>query len=193
LNKWGDIEINGNTSQTSEMNIFAGGDCVTGPATVIQAVAAGRHAAENMDSFLMKGYIKEQHIDYSCSRGSMEDLPKWEFEEMPKINRSKMPEISLEERANNFREVELGYSEQTAIEEARRCLKCGCHERYQCDLRKEASAHNIEFAKPVHDRPYIPIVRDHPVIIRDHNKCISCGRCIAAVQKLKGPIYLPFT
>ena len=61
LNKWGDIEINGKTSQTSEINIFAGGDCVTGPATVIQAVAAGRHAAEAMDSFLMKGYVKEQN------------------------------------------------------------------------------------------------------------------------------------
>jgi formate dehydrogenase major subunit len=45
LNKWGDIEINGKSFQTSEINIFAGGDCVTGPATVIQAVAAGRHAA----------------------------------------------------------------------------------------------------------------------------------------------------
>ena len=82
LNKWGDIEINGRSFQTSEMNIFAGGDCVTGPATVIQAVAAGRHAAEAMDSFMMKGYVKEHNVDYSCSRGTMEDLPKWEFEEI---------------------------------------------------------------------------------------------------------------
>lgn len=101
LNKWGDIEINGKTSQTSEINIFAGGDCVTGPATVIQAVAAGRHAAEAMDSFLMKGYVKEQHVDYSCSRGSMEDLPKWEFEIIPKIERTNMPAISIEQRKNN--------------------------------------------------------------------------------------------
>ncbi|NLI94078.1 MAG: FAD-dependent oxidoreductase [Peptococcaceae bacterium] len=192
LNKWGDIEINGKTSQTSEMNIFAGGDCVTGPATVIQAVAAGRHAAEAMDSFLMKGYIKEQHIDYSCSRGSMEDLPKWEFEEMPKLQRADMPAISLKERQNNFKEVELGYTEQTAREEARRCLKCGCHERYECDLRKEASAHHIEYKKPVHDRPFIPIVEDHSVIVRDHNKCISCGRCISACAEVEGPDILTF-
>jgi len=84
--------------QTSEYNIFAGGDCVTGPATVIQAVAAGRQAAESMDSFLMKGYIKEANIDYSCSRGSMEDLPKWEFREIPKVPRAVMPSLSLEER-----------------------------------------------------------------------------------------------
>ncbi|HEX3029681.1 MAG TPA: NAD(P)-binding protein, partial [Clostridia bacterium] len=192
LNKWGDIDINGKTSQTSEINIFAGGDCVTGPATVIQAVAAGRRASEAMDSFLKQGYVKEATIDYSCSRGTMEDLPKWEFEAMPKFERAKMPAIPLEERKNNFREVELGLSEEKAREEARRCLKCGCSERYSCDLRKEATAHSIEFTKPIHERPYIPIVDDHPFIVRDHNKCISCGRCIAACAEVEGPDVLSF-
>ncbi len=192
LNKWGDIEINGKTSQTSEVKVFAGGDCVTGPATVIQAVAAGRHAAEAMDSFLMRGYVKEENADYSCSRGSLEDLPKWEFEEMPRIGRAVMPAIGVNERKSNFTEVELGLSEAEAREEARRCLKCGCTERFVCDLRKEASEHNIEFKSPVHERPYIPIVDDHPFIMRDHNKCISCGRCIAACAEIEGPDVLSF-
>ncbi|MCX7774094.1 MAG: NAD(P)-binding protein, partial [Clostridia bacterium] len=192
LNKWGDIEINGKTSQTSEINIFAGGDCVTGPATVIQAVGAGRRAAEAMDSFLMKGYVHEDHVDYSCSRGSMEDLPKWEFEHMPKFERAHMPALEVKDRINNFKEVELGLTEETAKEEARRCLKCGCQQRYNCDLRQEASAHDVEYVKPIHDRPYIPIVDDHPFIVRDHNKCISCGRCIAACAEVEGPDVLTF-
>jgi len=83
-----------------------------------------------MDSFLMKGYIKEANIDYSCSRGSMEDLPKWEFREIPKVPRAVMPSLSLEERKNNFNEVELGLSEEVARKEARRCLKCGCSARF---------------------------------------------------------------
>ncbi len=192
LNKWGDVEINPRTSQTSEMNVFAGGDCVTGPATVIQAVAAGRHAADAMDSFLMKGYVREANVDYSCNRGSLEDLPKWEFEEMPKLNRAKMPELPVEKRVTNFDEVEMGYTEEMARQEARRCLKCGCSERFSCDLRKEASAHGIEYQKPVHERPFIPIVDDHPFIVRDHNKCISCGRCIAACAEIEGPDVLAF-
>ncbi len=192
LNKWGDIEINGKTSQTSEIKVFAGGDCVTGPATVIQAVGAGRHAAEAMDSFLMRGYVKERNTDYSCSRGTLEDLPKWEFEEMPQLPRAKMTSISIEERRNNFNEVELGLTEETARAEARRCLKCGCTERFTCDLRKEASAHSIEFKAPIHERPFIPIVDDHPFIMRDHNKCISCGRCIAACAEIEGPDILSF-
>jgi formate dehydrogenase major subunit len=192
LNKWGDVEINGHTMQTSEVKIFAGGDCVTGPATVIQAVAAGRNAAEAMNSFLVKGYVPEQNADYSCSRGSMEDLPKWEFEEMPKVSRAKMPELSISQRKNNFNEVELGYAEEMAKEEARRCLKCGCKERFRCDLRKEAQAHKVEYVNPIHERPYIPIVDDHPFIIRDHNKCISCGRCIAACAEIEGPDVLTY-
>ncbi len=192
LNKWGDIEINGHTMQTSEVKIFSGGDCVTGPATVIQAVAAGRHAANAMDSFLTKGYVHEENADYSCSRGSMEDLPKWEFEEMPKIARAKMPDLTVSQRKNNFDEVELGLSEKMAKVEARRCLKCGCKERYSCDLRKEAQAHKVEYVNPIHERPYVPIVDDHPFIIRDHNKCISCGRCIAACAEIEGPDVLTY-
>ena len=209
LNKWGDIEVNGKTSQTSEINIFAGGDCVTGPATVIQAVGTGRHAAEAIDSFLMKGYVKEENVDYSCSRGSMEDLPKWEFEEMPKFPRAKMPAIPTEERKksfsqfaesknspdalkNTYTEVDLGLTEQAARKEARRCLKCGCTERFTCDLRNEARSQGIEFVNPIHDRPFIPMVDDHPFIMRDHNKCISCGRCIAACAEIEGPDILTF-
>jgi formate dehydrogenase major subunit len=192
LNKWGDIEINGKTSQTSEINIFAGGDCVTGPATVIQAVGAGRRAAEAMHSFLMKGYVHEHHIDYSCSRGSLEDLPKWEFEVMPRLNRAKMPALGVAERVDNFNEVETGLTEDQARKEARRCLKCGCTQRYNCDLRREASDHDIQYEKPLHERPYIPIVDDHPFIVRDHNKCISCGRCIAACAEVEGPDVLTF-
>ena len=192
LNKWGDIEINGKTSQTTEMNIFAGGDCVTGPATVIQAVGAGRRAAESIDGFLMKGYVHEANVDYSCSRGSMEELPKWEFEQFPELTRAKMPSLSVSQRVTNFNEVELGLTEDAAREEARRCLRCGCKERYSCDLRKEASCHEIEFIKPIHERPYIPIVDDHPFIVRDHNKCISCGRCIAVCAEVEGPDVLAF-
>jgi formate dehydrogenase major subunit len=192
LNKWGDIEINGSSMQTSEDNIFAGGDCVTGPATVIQAVAAGRRAAEAMNYYLEMGYIRHSVVDYSCSRGSMEDLPKWEFEERPVLNRVSMPVISDQERVSGFSEVETGIDEKSAKREARRCLKCGCAERYTCDLRNEATAHEIEFREPVHERPFIPIADDHPFIVRDHNKCISCGRCIAVCSEIEGPDILAF-
>lgn len=192
LNKWGDIEINGKTMKTSVAKVFAGGDCVTGPATVIQAVGAGRRTAEAIDGFLLRGYVKEENTNYSCSRGTLEDLPRWEFEEMPKIERAAMHSIEDAQRLNGFKEVETGLTVDEAREEARRCLKCGCNARFSCDLRREARAHDIEYKEPVHERPSIPIVDDHPFIVRDHNKCISCGRCIAACQEIEGPDVLSY-
>ena len=192
LNKWGDVEINGQTMQASEEKIFAGGDCVTGPATVIQAGAAGRRAAKGMDQLLTKGYVRPENPNYNCSRGSLEDLPRWEFEAMPKFPRAAMPSIPVEKRVAGFTEVELGLDEKAARNEARRCLKCGCSERFTCDLRKEAREHGIEYRTAIHERPYVPIVNDHPFIVRDHNKCISCGRCVAACAEIEGPGVLAY-
>ena len=187
LNKWGDIDVNSRTFQCSADKIFAGGDCVTGPATVIQGVAAGRKAAEAMHTFITKGYVQEQHDDYTCNRGTLEDLPRWEFEEIPRVGRASMRSIADEERLEGFTEVELGLTEEDARQEAARCLKCGCGERYICTLRKEATIHGVEYQRPIHTRPALPLVHDHPLIVRDHNKCISCGRCVAACAEIEGP------
>jgi formate dehydrogenase major subunit len=187
LNKWGDIDVNSKTLQCSADKIFAGGDCVTGPATVIQGVAAGRRAAEAMNSFITKGYVHEENDEYSCNRGTLEDLPRWEFEEIPQIPRAAMRSIADDERLGGFKEVEIGYALEDARREAQRCLKCGCYERYNCTLRKEASLHGVEYKKPIHMRPGLPLVNDHPFISRDHNKCISCGRCVAACAEIEGP------
>jgi len=185
LNKWGDIDINGRTMETSEPKVFSGGDCVTGPGTVIQAVGAGRRAAEAIDQFLSQGYVRPENPNYQCSRGTLEDLPRWEFEEMPRIARATMPALGFTER-RGFTEVELGLTEEEARAEAMRCLKCGCQARFDCDLRQEARAHAVRFETPIHVRPWVPVVRDHPFIVRDHNKCISCGRCIAACAEIEG-------
>ena len=192
LNKWGDIDVDGRTMQSSESKIFAGGDCVTGPATVIQAVAAGRRAAAAMDQFVTRGYVRPGHEDYSCSRGSLEEMPRDEFETIPKLERPKMPALPVDKRLKSFVEVETGLTEEQARAEARRCLRCGCTKRNDCALRNEASAHDVVFEAPLHVRPFSPIVRDHPFIMRDNNKCISCGRCIAACADLEGVGVLAF-
>ena len=191
-NKWGDVDVNGQTMETSEAKIFSGGDCVTGPATVIQAVAAGRRASTAMDEFVTRGYVRPSHEDYSCSRGTLEDLPRAEFEDIPQLARATMPALLPSQRTSSFAEVELGLTEVHARAEAARCLKCGCGKQNDCSLRQEASAHDVVFEAPLHVRPYSPIIEDHPFIIRDNNKCISCGRCVAACAEIEGPGVLAF-
>lgn len=192
LNTWGDVDVDGRTMQSSEPKIFAGGDCVTGPATVIQAVAAGRRAAEAMDQFVMRGYVRPGHEDYACSRGSLEDLPREEFARIPKVARATMPALPVEKRIKGFVEVETGLTQEQARAEARRCLRCGCTKRNDCALRNEATTHGVVFEMPLHVRPYTPQVKDHPFIMRDTNKCISCGRCIAACAEVEGVGVLAF-
>ncbi|NMM30189.1 MAG: FAD-dependent oxidoreductase [Cellulomonas sp.] len=192
LNKWGDIDVDGFTMQSSESNVFAGGDCVTGPATVIQAVASGRRAAMAIDEFVTRGYVRPSTEDYTCSRGTLEDLPRAEFEAIPKLERSTMPGLAPAARTGSFIEVETGLTEAQARAEAARCLRCGCAKQNHCDLRQEASNHGVVFTTPLHIRPYSPIVADHPFIIRDNNKCIGCGRCVAACAEIEGPGVLAF-
>ncbi|MDR1852920.1 MAG: [FeFe] hydrogenase, group A [Propionibacteriaceae bacterium] len=185
LDKWGNVDIDAHTLQTSETNIFSGGDCVTGPATVIQAVAAGRAAAHCISEFVTKGYTRGEREAYNCSRGSLEELPQDEFQAMPKLARHPMPELEFE-ALEGFEEVALGYDMDDARAEASRCLKCGCKERFVCQLRQVATDEGLVYSKPLQTRPYTPIVRDHPFIVRDHNKCISCGRCVAACAEIEG-------
>lgn len=186
LNKWGDVKVNGSTLETSEPKVFAGGDCVTGPATVIEAVAAGRRAARSMNQLLSRGYVRAEPAIYNCSRGSLEDLPRDEFESRPKLARQVMPSLPAATRVTSFTEVESGYSQAEARVEAARCLRCGCKARFDCDLRTEATREEISYIEPLHQRPRTPVVRDHPFIVRDHNKCISCGRCVAACAEIEG-------
>ena len=192
LNKWGDVDVDGSTMEASEAKIFAGGDCVTGPATVIEAVAAGRRAAWAMDQFVTRGYVRGEPAAYNCSRGSLEDLPRDEFETRPKLVRHPMPSVPVTERITGFGQVETGYTEADARAEAARCLRCGCKARFVCDLRKVATKQLVTYVEPLHLRPRIPIVRDHPFIVRDHNKCISCGRCVAACAEIEGPAVLAY-
>ncbi len=192
LNKWGDIDVDGFTMQSSESKIFAGGDCVTGPATVIQAVSAGRRAAMAIDEFMVKGYVRPSQEDYSCSRGSLEDLSRGEFANIPRLKRARMHELEPAERVGSFVEIETGLTEAEARAEAARCLECGCSKQNSCALRETATDHEVVFHAPLHVRPYSPVVRDHPFIIRDDNKCISCGRCVAACAEIEGPGVLAF-
>jgi formate dehydrogenase major subunit len=178
--------------KTSEDGVFAGGDCVTGPATVIQAVAAGRRAAVAMDEYVRTGHVTPSREVYNCSRGSLEDLPRHEFEGRRQLARTPMPHLDPEARVHGFDQVEKGLTEDQARAEAARCLRCGCSARFGCELREEATNHGVRFRKPLHIRPRLPVDSSHPFIIRDHNKCISCGKCVAACAEVEGVGVLAF-
>ena len=94
--------------------VFAGGDCVTGPATVIKAIAGGKVAAANIDEYL--GFHHEIKTDI--------ELPRVRFSDHEPCGRVNMRELPAEERIKDFSLMEVCMSDQEACQESGRCLHC---------------------------------------------------------------------
>jgi NADH-quinone oxidoreductase subunit F len=115
------IEVDSETLATNHEGVFAGGDARRGPASVIEAIADGRQAAISIDKYLGgSGDISETLAPPEGEIEPMEEGEKW---------RVPMPEVPVKQRLNSFVQVELGYDDKMAIEEAKRCLRCDLEER----------------------------------------------------------------
>jgi len=123
INRHGEnIVIDEETAMTTRAGVFAGGDAVTGPNMVVDAMAAGKKAAEMIAKYVEGKTLKP---DYKLSRPSLYiPAPVLTDEEIQQAKRAKMSRLSTKDRKNNFREVELGLNEKAAVREARRCLRC---------------------------------------------------------------------
>lgn len=105
---------------TSRPGVFACGDAVSGPWTVIGAVGQGNLVAVAVDTWLKTGKLEKPR--YETPR---HDVPlQHNLEDYAEAQRPAMPEVSVAERQGSFCEVELGLDEQTACAEAKRCLRC---------------------------------------------------------------------
>ena len=103
------------TTQLSEMEgVFAGGDCVTGPATVIRAIAAGKVAAANIDEYL--GFHHEITAQVK--------VPAPRFNDLRPTGRVSNAERDADERKRDFQCIECGLSDEEAQQESGRCLRC---------------------------------------------------------------------
>jgi NADH-quinone oxidoreductase subunit F len=112
-------------TRTGEALIFAGGDVVTGPWTVIGAISAGRWAAQEIDAAVRK---RNGEPAYQEPEEPEIEIPLYIDEEIEEGPRAHMPEAPLEPRVHDFREVELGFSAETALAESCRCLRCDYQE-----------------------------------------------------------------
>jgi NADPH-dependent glutamate synthase beta subunit-like oxidoreductase len=116
------IVVDEDTLATGKKGIYAGGDVVSGPASVIEAIAQGRQAAISIDKYL--GGSGE--IDQTLVPPEKELPPLEESEEQRRPDITMLP---VSQRIKDFTEVEVCYSREDAIEEANRCLRCDLEER----------------------------------------------------------------
>jgi len=179
LTPTGNIKANPRTSLTNHSGVYAAGDVTSGPRTVIQSVVAARRAADNLHAEIMGIEKEPAESRFNFSRGrSFDDVDLRNFEGINIKLREKMPERSPEICTQDFDEVKLGFSEKMAVQEAKRCLSCGCTAFDRCDLKKHAIDHGVDPNKtgmgkePVYNKD-----ASHPTILVDLNKCIYCQRC----------------
>lgn len=112
--KWGRIDTYKSGKIKGFDGVFAGGDCESGPATVIRAINAGKVAARNIDDFLGYNHEVSHHID----------LPPVKFKGKTSCARCEMGEREAADRVKDFDLVEKGLSAEEATQEASRCLRC---------------------------------------------------------------------
>jgi NADH-quinone oxidoreductase subunit F len=117
VDRWGQIVVDPQTMATNIPGVYAGGDAVLGPSTVIEAVAQGLKAARMIDQ-QVRG-VPAEAVVIEDARGPLTD-----DEDVIEKPRLLMPELQVCDRVSCFAEVELGYTAEAAQEEANRCLKC---------------------------------------------------------------------
>ncbi len=193
VTKWGDIDADPATLQTGIPSVFAAGDGVTGPATIIEAIAQARKASVSVHQYLTGALIQPPLKPFTSRKDHFKVLQSEDYTgKFESRSRQEMPTLPAASRVN-FNEVELGYpGEETALAEAQRCLECGCSAFFNCDLQRYATEYGA-FQKSYKGefREYRVDFR-HPHIEIDNNKCILCGRCVRICREVVGANALGF-
>ncbi|MCC8123164.1 MAG: FAD-dependent oxidoreductase [Oscillospiraceae bacterium] len=175
------------TGETNLPGVFAAGDAVTGPKTAILAIAGGHEAALAMDQYMQGKAPAPQPALYSHKKAAhYSEIDTAEYAGVAPAEAVRMPMLSKEERAHNFREVELGLQEEQARQEAQRCLSCGCKDVNECKLREYATDYGAKQDGLAGAFTKFAIDESHPYIVRDPNKCIQCGRCVRICDEITG-------
>jgi len=115
------LVVDPETFQTSQTGVFAGGDVVSGPGTVMEAIAMGKLAARSIGYYLRGEAMPKEKPAKAWTQVEAVVLSE---EEIEKMKRPEMPVLSPEKRRGNFEEVDLGFPTEMAVAEAKRCLRC---------------------------------------------------------------------
>ena len=127
ITKWGTVKVDEDNLMSDRAGIFSGGDCVTGPAALVNALSAGYDAAITIDH-----YLNREPLDLPDVRKKEKFINKFEdYSREDKVSsavgglhKSTMEHLPTDTRIHTFEEVESGFDAQSAIQDANRCLRC---------------------------------------------------------------------
>lgn len=126
LDRWNCVKADPDTLETSRPGVFAGGDCVLGPLTLVNALDHGERAAASIRDYLLHGRTHvppERRVQKFIAANKLLADKCLEHPPLAKA-RARMPELPADERIRSFSEVDGTITKETAYEEASRCLRC---------------------------------------------------------------------
>ena len=136
--KWDTIKVDTETLATNKQGVFAGGDVVSGPDTVVEAIADGKKAALVIDRYLRGVELRElPRVILPQIFVEPVEVPE---EELIEAVRVELPTVPVAERRKNFVEVNMSLSEEDAAREARRCLRCDLEFTQQEESEEQISS-----------------------------------------------------
>jgi NADPH-dependent glutamate synthase beta subunit-like oxidoreductase/ferredoxin len=169
------------TGMTSVLGVFAGGDVVRKRRLAVRAVADGKAAAESIRRYLTGERAIEIERTFNSRMGKLQEG------EMEVFLRSASAETRRTPSSYTG-----GFNEEQARAEARRCLHCDCRKQDACLLRQHAAAYGARQARYRADRRRFVQRTEHPKIIYEPGKCISCGICIQIASASREKLGLTF-
>ena len=171
IGKGSTIQVDPVTLLTNRSGVFAGGDAVTGPATVTEALAAGRQAAHRIDEYLQHRYPLPARDNKDVVA---KDLLPRTVAAIRKAYRLEPERLAPQERVAGFRPVELIYDWGSAVNEARRCLRCGMGAEILFQDHCATCLNCVRIC-PYH----VPYVDASGMIQIPSDQCQACGICVA--------------
>ena len=183
ITDWNTIKADEHTFLTDQKGVFAGGDGINeGPGIAIEAIADARRAADVIDSYL-KGDVIPYHEPFLSK---IKHIGAEDFADREKQPRRSGERLSPAARRANFDEIYLGFTDDNAVNEASRCLECGCADYHECKLIRYGQEYNLaadSFGDTVRKRNSAD---NNPYIDRDSDKCILCGLCVRVCDEVVG-------
>ena len=168
----GKIKVNPINMATNLDGVYAGGDAVTGPATAIEAIAAGKTAV-----------LGKSERYAACSSANLSQI---ELETTPKQDKRQQIKDFPVHLKGNFEETELTLGEAETVSEAGRCLQCGCQDEDTCQLKEYAVKYKVETTNEKSIIPQGSVLQKTKFIKFDSSKCILCQKCIRTCERASG-------
>ena len=182
LTNRGNIAADEKSFRTSLDGVFAVGDATNrGASIAIEAIGEAQKASEVVDR-----YLHGENVSYKKPFVVEKNVTAADLADREKCARARIPQRSPEERKHDFDEINLGFTPEQAMKEAKRCLQCGCHDYHDCKLIRYANQYDIHPERFAGDKHNCPKEQKLVCIERDQNKCILCNLCVRVCDEEVG-------